>query len=89
MLLARSLEPAPLVRYQARSRERDDDMPKPTRRTVILGASALGGLMTNNGAYFGMQDIIHSLGRFAIHPNADYTRFYIGSSYNNMNDVKF
>lgn len=50
---------------------------------------ALGGLMTNNGTFFGMQDIIHSLGRFAIHPNADYTRFYIGGTYNNMNNVRF
>jgi hypothetical protein len=54
-----------------------------------LDLGALGGLMTDNGTYYGMQDIIHSLGKYAIHPNADFTRIYFGGTYNNINHVEF
>jgi hypothetical protein len=47
----------------------------------------IGSLRTNKGAPFGLQDIIHTLGRYPLHPNNDANRFYIGGTYiNNVYD---
>jgi hypothetical protein len=40
------------------------------------------------GRVFGLQEIIHTMLRYPLHPNNDINRFYIGGTYNNMNDVK-
>lgn len=39
--------------------------------------------------YFGLQDIIHIKGGFSLHPNNDNQHFFIGGTYNNINDVNF
>lgn len=54
-----------------------------------IDVGAMGGLMSKNGTYFGLQEIIHTLGRFALHPNTDHTRYYFGGTYNNTNHVSF
>ncbi len=40
------------------------------------------------GKVFGLQDIIHTLGRFPLHPNNDVNRFYFGGTYNKLFHVK-
>lgn len=40
-----------------------------------------------NGRAFGMQDIIHFIGRYPLHPNNDVNRFYIGGTYNKLINV--
>lgn len=54
-----------------------------------IDAGILGALKSNNGRSFGLQEIIHTLGNYAMHPNNDVTRYYIGGTYNNMNNVRF
>ncbi|MEJ7676069.1 MAG: hypothetical protein WKF59_26050 [Chitinophagaceae bacterium] len=48
----------------------------------------LGSLRTKTGRVFGLQEIIHTMFRYPLHPNNDINRFYIGGTYNNMNHVK-
>jgi hypothetical protein len=52
-----------------------------------VDAGILGALKTNSGRMFGLQDIIHTKGKFAMHPNYDVTRYYFGGTFNNMNHV--
>lgn len=54
-----------------------------------VDAGVLGSLRTNTGRVFGLQDIIHTMLRYPLHPNNDVNRFYIGGTYINMNHVKF
>jgi hypothetical protein len=58
-----------------------------TSAAYSINAGVLGSLRTNN-AVFGLQDIIHTLGHYPLHPNNDINRFYIGGTYNNMTNVK-
>jgi hypothetical protein len=54
-----------------------------------MDAGILGALKSNTGRMFGLQEIIHTMGNYAQHPNNDVTRFYFGGTYNNMNNVRF
>jgi hypothetical protein len=40
------------------------------------------------GRVFGLQDIIHTLGHYPLHPNNDGNRFYFGGTYNKLINVK-
>jgi len=53
-----------------------------------VDAGVLGSLRTKTGRVFGLQEIIHTMFRYPLHPNNDINRFYIGATYNNMNNVK-
>jgi hypothetical protein len=53
-----------------------------------IDAGVLGSLRTRTGRVFGLQEIIHTMFRYPLHPNNDINRFYIGGTYNNMNHVK-
>ena len=53
-----------------------------------IDAGVLGSLRTKTGRVFGLQEIIHTMFRYPLHPNNDINRFYIGGTYNNMNHVK-
>jgi hypothetical protein len=57
-------------------------------RDYAIDAGVIGSLRTKTGRVFGLQDIIHTMLRYPIHPNSDANRFYIGGTYNNMNHVK-
>jgi hypothetical protein len=46
------------------------------------------GALMKNGVYFGVQDIIHKLGGFPMHPNHDPNRIYVGGSYINQQNVR-
>ncbi|WP_207497150.1 hypothetical protein [Aridibaculum aurantiacum] len=53
-----------------------------------IDAGVLGSLRTQSGRVFGLQDIIHVRGLYPLHPNSDINRYYIGGSYNNLQNVK-
>ncbi|MEO8763660.1 MAG: hypothetical protein ABI416_05205 [Ginsengibacter sp.] len=53
-----------------------------------IDAGVTGSLRTKTGRVFGLQEIIHTMLRYPLHPNNDINRFYIGGTYNNMNNVK-
>lgn len=53
-----------------------------------IDAGVLGSLRTKKGRVFGLQEIIHTMFHYPLHPNNDINRFYVGGTYNNMNDVK-
>jgi hypothetical protein len=53
-----------------------------------IDAGVLGSLRTKSGRVFGLQEIIHTKLKYPLHPNNDINRFYIGGTYNNMNNVK-
>ena len=53
-----------------------------------INAGIIGSLRTNNNRVFGLQDIIHTMGHYPLHPNNDVNRIYVGGTYNNMIDVK-
>lgn len=53
-----------------------------------LDAGVLGSLRTQSGRVFGLQDIIHTMGRYPLHPNTDINRYFIGGSYNQLKHVK-
>ncbi len=57
-------------------------------RNFGIDIGVIGSLRTNNGAVFGLQDIIHTLGRYALHPNNDHNRFYLGGTYLNNPRLK-
>jgi len=40
-----------------------------------------------NGRVYGLQDIIHTIGHFPLHPNNDPNRFFIGGTYNQFNPI--
>jgi hypothetical protein len=54
-----------------------------------VNVGAIGSLIDNKGRTYGLQDIVHMLGGYALHPNSDITRFYIGGTYNNLRNGKF
>lgn len=41
----------------------------------------IGAMRGNNGKSYALQDIIHILGRFPLHPNHDFNRFYLGTTF--------
>ncbi|MBS1643645.1 MAG: hypothetical protein JST36_01275 [Bacteroidetes bacterium] len=47
----------------------------------------IGSLRTKKGIPFGLQDIIHTLGNYALHPNNDANRFFLGGTYQNNRDA--
>ncbi|MBV4355611.1 hypothetical protein [Pinibacter aurantiacus] len=49
----------------------------------------LGCLVGRGGTPFGLQDIIHTLGGYALHPNTDPTKIYLGATFNNLSNVYF
>lgn len=53
-----------------------------------IDAGVMGSLRTKSGRVFGLQEIIHTLFRYPLHPNNDINRFFIGGTYNNMTNVK-
>lgn len=53
-----------------------------------VDAGIIGSLRTNKGRVFGLQEIIHTMLRYPLHPNNDVNRIYIGGTYNNMSHVK-
>jgi len=57
-------------------------------RGYAIDAGVLGSLRTKYGRVFGLQEIIHTMLKYPLHPNNDINRFYIGGTYNNMNNVK-
>lgn len=46
------------------------------------------GSLVKRGKYYGLQDIIHKLGHYPMHPNNDDNRIYVGATYLNMQHVK-
>lgn len=46
-----------------------------------VDVGAIGALQLRNGIPCGLQDIIHTIGHYALHPNNDVSRFYIGGTY--------
>lgn len=56
-------------------------------RNYAVDAGMIGALM-KNGVYFGVQDIIHKLGGYPMHPNNDPNRIYVGGSYINQQNVR-
>jgi len=54
-----------------------------------IDIGAIGALVDKQGRTYGLQDIIHMIGGFALHPNSDVTRYYIGGTYNNLRNGKF
>lgn len=53
-----------------------------------VDAGIIGSLRTKQGRVFGLQEIIHTMLKYPLHPNNDVNRIYIGGTYNNMNNVK-
>jgi len=54
-----------------------------------VDAGIIGSLRAQkSGRVFGLQEIIHTMLGYPLHPNNDVNRFYIGGTYNNMNHVK-
>ncbi len=53
-----------------------------------VDAGIIGSLRTKNGKVFGLQEIIHTMLRYPLHPNNDGNRIYVGGTYNNVNNVK-
>ena len=53
-----------------------------------VDAGVIGSLRTKQGRVFGLQEIIHTMLGYPLHPNNDVNRFYLGGTYNNMNNVK-
>lgn len=53
-----------------------------------IDAGVLGSLRTQAGRVFGLQDIIHTMGRYPLHPNVDINRYFLGGTYNNLQHVK-
>jgi hypothetical protein len=48
----------------------------------------MGAVKSTGGNPFGLQDIIHMLGGYALHPNYDDNRYYIGGTYSNSRHVR-
>ena len=40
----------------------------------------IGSLIDKSGRFWGFQDVIHLLGKYALHPNSDPTKYYIGAN---------
>jgi hypothetical protein len=52
-----------------------------------INAGVVGSLKFNN-RYYGLQEIIHILGHYPMHPNNDGNRFFFGGNYNQFHNVK-
>jgi len=52
---------------------------------VDVGVS--GSLRSKSGTAFGLQDIIHTIGHYPLHPNNDPNRVYVGGTYNQFNPI--
>lgn len=57
-------------------------------RNFGVDIGVIGSLRSNGGRVYGLQDIIHTLGRYALHPNNDHNRLYLGGTYLNNPHVK-
>ena len=57
-------------------------------RNFGIDIGVIGSLRSNSGAVYGLQDIIHTLGRYSLHPNNDHSRFYLGGTYLNTQQLK-
>lgn len=55
-------------------------------RNLAIDVGAIGSLVWK-GKIYGLQDIIHVLGNYALHPNNDANRFYLGATYINLTNV--
>jgi hypothetical protein len=54
-----------------------------------VDVGVIGSLRSQkSGRVFGLQDIIHTVGKYPLHPNNDINRFYIGGTYNQLIHVK-
>jgi hypothetical protein len=50
-----------------------------------VDVGVIGSLRSQKrGRVFGLQDIIHTLGKYPLHPNNDVNRFYVGGTYNKL-----
>ena len=59
-------------------------------RGFAVDIGVIGSLKAGkHGLPFGLQDIIHTLGKYPLHPNDDVNRFYLGGTYNRAIDVRF
>ncbi len=47
-----------------------------------------GAMIDRKGRFWGVQDWIHLKGNYPFHPNKDYTRFFIGGTYTNLQKIK-
>ncbi len=54
-----------------------------------IDIGSIGSLRTTSGIPLGLQDIIHTLGKYALHPNSDANRFYLGGTYLKNVHVRF
>lgn len=55
-----------------------------------INAGVVGSLKdSKRGRYWGIQEIIHVVLGYPLHPNEDGNRFFIGGTYNQLHDVKF
>ena len=52
-----------------------------------INAGVVGSLKFGN-RYYGLQEIIHILGHYPMHPNNDDNRFFFGGNYNQFRNVK-
>lgn len=53
-----------------------------------LNLGVVGSLRTTKGRYWGIQELIHILLKYPLHPNNDGNRFFIGGTYNQFQHVK-
>ncbi len=58
-----------------------------TDNNFALDAGVLGSLQ-KNGRYYGIQDLIHMGLKMSLHPNNDINRFFTGTSYTNVKNIK-
>jgi hypothetical protein len=54
-----------------------------------IDVGLMGAVKSAGGNPYGLQDIIHTLGGYALHPNYDDNRYYIGGTYLNSRHVRF
>ncbi len=57
-------------------------------KNYAMDAGITGSLRTKRGRVFGLQEIIHTMLKYPLHPNNDINRVYIGGTYNRINNVK-
>jgi hypothetical protein len=52
-----------------------------------INAGVIGSLKFRK-RYYGLQELIHNMGKYPLHPNDDVNRFFIGGSYNQFPYVR-
>lgn len=57
-------------------------------RAFAIDIGMMGNIKTAKGFPFGLQDIIHTLGGYALHPNYDDNRYFFGGTYLNNRNVR-